>query len=417
MRGVLVEDAPRGVTSRPAPENDPRGEAMPVTDQRTVPLATISPIRSGWTPFARAVLQVLPQTPPGSSVDLQDLRFIQSARWSLITSLPGPDGPLRPKYDYLYFESNFNGSLDAYLENFAGLLGRRMRLIWNSAFGFPCLPQDESRSVPRRLLRPIPYRAFVDYVHGASMEVAHFYSAYPEATATEVLSGLHAESLLAELRGRALDDARDDGAPDRFAAALNAALAALQGQPPLARQPTDSLGDVAGDKCSFTALSPIRPDGVAPLRELLEAIDGGTSPFAAMPQVHFARWVIVDGVHSQPGQRRDGWPHPYLLTSLTCDGTRAPLEDLHTALGPLREQIWQHCHGHPSDAGPQEFASYLGAHRVPSNRFFTAYPYAGVGAVRAGLDSHQRLVEFARRHGRDEPARRLAAFRQDFCGR
>ena len=297
------------------------GEQMQSESSRTNALTVISPIRPGWTPFARVVLGVLPQTPWGAGTELEELRFIQSARWALITDLPTATGRVGLKYDYLFFESNFNGTLAAYLEAFADILAPKMRLIWNSSFGFPNMPQDASRPVWRRLGRPIPGRPFVDYVLGASVPEQHFYSAYPDASATEVLTGLCAEAILADLRGQALA-AAELGAPQRFTDAFTAAMLVLQGRPDLAPQPAESHGDRRGGLYAFTALTPITRGREEELCAALAGLGTGpASPFAQVPGVHFARWVIIDTVGDQPGQQRDGWPQAYLLTSTTADGT------------------------------------------------------------------------------------------------
>ncbi len=420
---LVDRNAVRGVRAGPAAAGRGRAEDVPSRTRRTLPLTVISPIRPGWTPFTRAVLQVLPQTPWGESTDLQELRFIQSARWSLVTGLPGPAGAVRLGYDYLYFESNFNGSLGAYLETFADVLPRRMRMIWNSSYGFPNLPADEQRAVFRRLRKPIPNRAFVDYVIGASVPTDHFYSAYPQASATEVLAGLQAQALVTDLCGRALaprprslERAEEDA--ERFSAALTAAVVALQGRPPLSDQPAEAVGDQRGAMHAFTALTPVRPEAVDRLREELARLGPDEeSPFAALPGVHFARWAVIDAVAHQPGQARDAWPHAYLLTSITSDGTTAPLAELHERLGPVRDEVWGRCTGYPDRPDQRAFVDYLARHRLPTGRFYSAYPNASVGAVRAGLHTHRRLIDFVRTHVGDTPQQRLAAFRTDFCQR
>lgn len=392
--------------------------SLPLT--RITPLTVISPIRPGWTPFARVVMQVLPQTPWGASPDLQELKSVQSARWSLITELPTPAGRVRPKYDYLYFESNFNGGFDSYLETFADVLSRRMRLIWNSSYGFPNLPEDAGRPLWRRLRRPIPHRAFVDYVTSANVPTDHYYCAYPQAGTTEVLAGLQAEELLADLRGRVLAVPEGQSPPSShstaFGAAFSQAMTRLQTNPPLGEQPSESLGDRRGGMYAFTALTPVTRGREGDLRAVLSGLGTGRhSPFSAMPGVHFARWVVIDAPGRQPGQQRDGWPQSYLLTSTTSDGAQAPLEEMFDALAPVREEVWGRCDGYPHNPSRAAFTRYLAAGRVPTGRFYTAYPSASVGAVRSGVDTAERLSAFARRHQCAGDADLLAAFRDEFC--
>lgn len=395
--------------------SEPAAPAWPPSPARTSALTVLSPIRPGWTWLARAVLDVFPRTPPGSGAELQELRFIQSARWSVVRDLPTGDPArptVRPRYDYLFFESNFNGTLDSYLQAFADVLHLKMRLIWNSAYGFPNLPGDEALPVWRRITRPIPGRAFVDYVRGASLPADHFYSAYPQATTTEVLAGLAAEAAVADLRGRVL--AGHD--PASFDAAYTAALLALQPRPMVGAQPDSVVGDVRGGLYAFTALTPVRPGAVTELRATLAALGtGAQSPFAAVPGVHFARWVVIDELPTQPGQQRDGWPQAYLLTSTTADGSTPPYADLHRSLGAARDAVYGLCAGYPQAPTEAGFAAYLQQCRIPAGRFYAGYPDASVGAVLSGLDTHARLVRFAHRHGRLDATQRLAAFRATFC--
>lgn len=389
------------------------GVADPMSPQapRTTPLTVISPIRPGWTPFARLVMQVLPHLQGGPRV-LEELRFIQSARWAVLAGLPGPDGRrVGTGYDYLLFESNFNGSLDAYLDTFADVLHERMRLLWNSSYGFPNFPEDTRRRLlVSRLRKRFPARAFADYVRGASLPIQHFYSAYPDASTGDVLAGLQAQAALAGLRLLALGGA----SPERFTEAFTRALVELQGQPLLGEQPARAHGDQRGDMHAFTALSPITAGREQALYDVLTGI-GEPSPFAALAGVHFARWLILDAVADQPGQQRDGWPQAYLLTSTTSDGTAPPYRHLHRLLGEHRDLVWGHCDGYPTDPTPEQFAGYLARCRVPTGRFYTAYPDAGVDDVRTGLDSHRRLVDFARRGAVATPSQRLDDFRRTFC--
>lgn len=385
-----------------------------VPPRRTEALTVLSPIRPPWTWLARLVLDVLPRTPWGAGTELQELRFIQSARWALVTSLPGAPGQpaRRPRYDYMLFESNFNGTLDSYLEAFADILRTKMRLIWTTSYGFPNLPVDEGLPVIRRFGRPIPAKAFIDYVRRASLPAQHFWSAYPGASTTEVLAGLAAEAAVADLRGRVI---RGEDAT-AFARAFDRALLHLQSRPEVAPQPESPIADVRGGLYAFTALSPIRPGAEPALRETLAALEqDAQSPFTTVPGVHFARWVVIDDLAHQPGQQRDGWPRAYLMTSTTADGAAPPYRDLHRHLGPARDAVYSHCEGYPHDPDEAAFAAYLEHCRLPTGRFYAGYPFASVGTVVSSLDTHRRLVHLTRTHATDSPADRLEAFRAAFC--
>jgi hypothetical protein len=117
---------------------------------------------------------------------LRRLSFIHFAQWTLVRRLPGQ--PLSPTY--LCFESNFNGSFDAYIDSFAYVVPRLMKGIWRGAYGFP---------------GPQPATPFKAYIERHEYPAAHFYSAYPEATTTRVSAALalrqRFDALVARTRG------------------------------------------------------------------------------------------------------------------------------------------------------------------------------------------------------------------------
>jgi hypothetical protein len=97
---------------------------------------------------------------------------------------PAPNPPAPPErwhHAYLLFESNFNGRWDEYIDAFAYVLGRRMSMIWGGAYGFP---------------GPRPAEPFKRYIRDHELPASHFYSAYPEATATTVQAALELDRRL-----------------------------------------------------------------------------------------------------------------------------------------------------------------------------------------------------------------------------
>jgi hypothetical protein len=110
---------------------------------------------------------------------LLGLSFIHFAQWSLIDSFPGNDGmdDLRLRPRYLLFLTNFNGGFDEYIDAFSYVIGRRISRFWRGGPGYP---------------GPTPARTFKDYIHRQEFPAAHFYSAYPQATATQVRHALAA---------------------------------------------------------------------------------------------------------------------------------------------------------------------------------------------------------------------------------
>ncbi len=143
---------------------------------------------------------------------LRRLSFIHFARWVLIPDLPEADGtsrrPLRPIY--MYFESNFNGPFEEYIDAFSDVLTGPMKVIFGAVHNFPG-PQPSG-----------PFKAFIRR-HDYAAE--HFYSAYPKATATDVGRAL---TVAEELERLQLDTA--GCTPDEFARRWRGFLADVEGR-------------------------------------------------------------------------------------------------------------------------------------------------------------------------------------------
>jgi len=144
---------------------------------RATAITVITPIRPGLVTLSKLGF-ILPRRIPWMTKALRQLSFIHFARWSLISHIPDngpPQRPERPRYRYLFFESNFNGAWDDYIDAFSYVMPVRMRLTWGSSFGFPGAK---------------PVGPFKRYITHNEFEADHFYSAYPDATTTMVTSAL-----------------------------------------------------------------------------------------------------------------------------------------------------------------------------------------------------------------------------------
>jgi hypothetical protein len=119
---------------------------------------------------------------------LEQLSFIHYARWAVIDRFPdGGDGE-RLHHSYLLFESNFNGTWDQYIDAFSEVVAFRMRAIWGTSLGFP---------------GPLPVEPFKDYIRRNEFVANHYFSAYPGATTTEIVSAGRVQQGLEALRARA----------------------------------------------------------------------------------------------------------------------------------------------------------------------------------------------------------------------
>ncbi len=164
-----------------------------------------------WGRAALPVVFTVPKIAPQTISTLQRLSFIHFARWSLIREIPyngAPQPEIKLRHPHLYFESNFNGGWEEYIDAFSHILTRGMWLFWGSSYGFP---------------KALPTGPFKAYIKANEMEASHFYSAYPQATATQITRALELDELLADLRARAADMP-----PDEFAAAFGTLMAEAQ---------------------------------------------------------------------------------------------------------------------------------------------------------------------------------------------
>jgi hypothetical protein len=118
---------------------------------------------------------------------LQQLSFIHYARWAVIPRFPdGGDGE-RLHHSYLFFESNFNGTWDQYIDAFSEVVPARMRAIWGTSYAFP---------------GPIPVDPFKAWIRRNEYVANHFWSAYPGAAATEVISAARVADALEAFQRR-----------------------------------------------------------------------------------------------------------------------------------------------------------------------------------------------------------------------
>jgi hypothetical protein len=139
---------------------------------------------------------------PGLTRTLVRLSFIHFARWSLVKRVPyngAPQPKQRLHYPHMYFESNFNGGWEEYIDAFSHILTSGMAAFWGSSYGFP---------------KALPVKPFKTYIQENEVQASHYYSAYPQATITMIRAALELDDKLAPLKRNAK---RMD--PDAFAAA------------------------------------------------------------------------------------------------------------------------------------------------------------------------------------------------------
>lgn len=110
---------------------------------------------------------------------LVTLSLIHYARWVIIGRKQFPHvSPSQPKedlkYNYMAFNSNFNGSWTQYVDSFSIAIPSGLNLIWWKNVAWP---------------NAVPETPFNRYVIGNQIWTAHYYCAYPMAASNDVKAG------------------------------------------------------------------------------------------------------------------------------------------------------------------------------------------------------------------------------------
>jgi len=164
------------------------GTSVRNVDGEAVALTVFSTVRR-WGLLELPLFFLFIRRGKNSLSTLRQLSFIHAARWSLVRRLPanGTQPVIRLRFPHLYFESNFNGGWEEYIDAFSYVLTLGMWGFWGSSYGFP---------------RALPSGPFKQYIRDNEFDANHYYSAYPEATATVVLSALEIAPKVDALRGQ-----------------------------------------------------------------------------------------------------------------------------------------------------------------------------------------------------------------------
>jgi len=151
-------------------------------DGKAIAITVFSTVKWPGRFFLPVVFFVGTHVPTPISRTLSKLSFIHFARWTLVREMPDNGQPSETlQYPHLYFESNFNGGWAEYIDAFSHILANGMKFFWSTSYGFP---------------QPLPTGPFKVYIERNETDASHFYSAYPQATTTMILSGLELEKKL-----------------------------------------------------------------------------------------------------------------------------------------------------------------------------------------------------------------------------
>jgi hypothetical protein len=157
---------------------------------RMTGLTLFTPIRPGWAWFLRIGLAVTRHLPFMARHILQ-FNFIKFVRWTVVPELDGE----RLHHRYLFFESNFDGPWQHYIDAFAYVIPLDIRVTWGRGPGFPAPPPAA------------PLKAWIAM---NSMEGGTYYCAHPHHSTRQVNGALAVSARFATLRR--------DGTPEQFQA-------------------------------------------------------------------------------------------------------------------------------------------------------------------------------------------------------
>jgi hypothetical protein len=133
-------------------------------------LTLFTPIRRQWVWLLRIGFPVSRRLPFMRRHILQ-FNFIKFVRWTIVPELDGE----RLHYPYLFFESNFDGPWQHYIDAFAYVIPKDIRLTWGRGPGFPSPPPSE------------PLKAWIGR---NSMEGGTYYCAHADHSTRMVQSAL-----------------------------------------------------------------------------------------------------------------------------------------------------------------------------------------------------------------------------------
>jgi hypothetical protein len=170
---------------------------------RMTALTLFTPIRPRWLLFLRTGFWLARYVPLAQRHILQ-FNFIKFVRWSIVR-LPGE----KLNYAYLLLESNFDGPWQHYIDAFAYVIPRDIRLMWGRGINFPGPPPSE------------PLKA---WIARNSLEGGSYYCAHPHASTRMIKSALFVRKRLTSLVEEA-----DRLSPEEFKAAYDRFLTDVQG--------------------------------------------------------------------------------------------------------------------------------------------------------------------------------------------
>jgi hypothetical protein len=158
---------------------------------------------------------------------------------------------------------------------------------------------------------------------------------------------------------------------------------------------------IGGTAYGLTVILAIRPGRERELRRRI--LDWDDSPFARLPNTHFARLVVLDRmVFEGPARLRPEFSLQYLLFSATFDGESAEarddyLEQMCAQMPRELEHVFGLCCGAPCPVArdPAKFQRWIVDNQVPVSSFFAHAPNATVPQIEDACRLRRRVRAFA----------------------
>ena len=164
---------------------------------RMTGLTLFTPIRKRWLPVLWTAM-FLARWVQFAQRHILQFNFIHYVRWTIFREFPYNGEPQKRdklNYPYLFFESNFDGPWQHYIDAFAYVIPKDIRFTWGRGLHFPYPPPAE------------PLKA---WIAENSMGGGHYYCAYPDASVRMVCASLEVAGKLEPLVAQAASLSADE---------------------------------------------------------------------------------------------------------------------------------------------------------------------------------------------------------------
>jgi hypothetical protein len=157
-------------------------------------------------------------------------------------------------------------------------------------------------------------------------------------------------------------------------------------------------------------MTPILPGKSARCRDVLRGFNQlPASPLARIPDVHFARWVVIDRVRLEYAcapKRPSRLQSEYLLFSADLTPPAYRVDALpHSFFRHLAqyipaecEAVWENCWGFPGVQDVKKFVDYLKDSQIEVGLYFAAFPDLTPAEIVRALKVRKELSRFVLSH-------------------